>query len=96
MTAPQDQTAMFSFAAGKMFEPTLAASLIEADDFFRESASRLSACLGAGEMQSGMVQGSGFCAFFEFDAGFTTRGLLSPEELTVSMASQLVTEADYE
>jgi hypothetical protein len=96
MTAPQDETAVFSFAKGKFFEPDLTASLIEADDFFRNSAARLSSCLSVGSMQKGMAQGSGFCAFFEFDAGFTTRGLISPEELTVSMASQLVAETEYE
>lgn len=60
-------------------------------------ASTLSRRLEAGKLKVGLVQGSAFSCGIQYDAtGNLHRALLSPEELTVSMAVKLLEEAPDE
>jgi hypothetical protein len=97
MIANIDQTIVCRLGEVRPAREEVARSLAQADDFLRQGGALLAECLDAGQMRRGMVQSSSFCALLEYDrAGIATRGLLSPEELTVSMANKLLQEAQDE
>ena len=65
------------------------------DHMLRAAAAALSTRLDAGALKAGLVQGSAFCCGI-FYADKPVRALVSPEELTASMAIKLLEEAPDE
>ena len=94
MLAPVDQTTVYTLTGPVTPAGAVAESLAHADDFLRQSGLLLGDCLEIGPMQAGMVKSSAFCALLEYNAaGLPVRGLLSPEDLTVTMATKVLAEA---
>jgi hypothetical protein len=91
------ETVVVSMTGPSMIRDEVMPDVQAVDRLLSDGASALSRRLGAGNLKVGLVQGSAFCCGIQYDeAGNIQRALLSPEELTVSMAVKLLEEAPDE
>lgn len=91
VSCPVDQTSIFSLSPHHKLRNEVVPAVEAVKSFIHQSADLLSECLGAGTMSMGMVQGSRFCgAILSHSQAGPARVLISPEELTASMALKLL------
>jgi hypothetical protein len=91
VSCPVDQTSIFSLNPQRKLRSEVVPAVEAVRSFVQQSADLLSECLGAGALTMGMVQGSGFCgAVLASSKTKPSRVLISPEELTASMALKLL------
>ena len=78
-------------------EPRLQQEAQATAGFILHSAQLLGQCWDLGSVQSGAVQGSKFCAVVSYSStGVADKALLSPEQLSISMALRILEGAGDE
>ena len=93
MICPIDETVIFDADQKASPGDAVVECFLTAEQFVDQGASALAKCLGEGQLAAGMIQGSRFCCAMTYDAkGFLTKALISPEEMSVNMALEMLTE----
>lgn len=91
VSCPVDQTSIFNLSPNHKLSHEVIPAVEAVKSFVQQSADLLGECLGAGALSMGMVQGSRFCgAVMHPSKSGPGRVLISPEELTASMALKLL------
>lgn len=91
MICPTDETVIFDAHENASPGDAVVECFLTAEQFVDQGASALAKCLGEGPRTAGMIQGSRFCCAMTYDSkGLLTKALISPEEMTVNMALEML------
>ena len=91
MNCPTDETVIFDAHQNASPGDAIVECFLTAEQFVDQCAHALGKSLGEASLSAGMIQGSRFCCAVTYDAaGLPMRALLSPEEMTVNMALEML------
>lgn len=91
MICPVDETLIFDARDEASPEDAVVEHLLTAEQFVDQCAGALGKCLGEEKIRAGLIQSSRFCCAMTYDdKGRLCKALLSPEEMTVNMAVEML------
>jgi hypothetical protein len=91
MNCPTDETVIFDAHQAASPGDAIVECFLTAEQFVDQCAHALGKSLGETSLSAGMIQGSRFCCAVTYDTqGLPMRALLSPEEMTVNMALEML------
>ena len=91
MTCPVDETVIFDAHEEASPGDAVVECFLTAEQFVDQCSLALGKCIGEESLSAGLIQGSRFCCAVTYDSkGLPMKALISPEEMTVNMALEML------